>query len=278
MRPFRSTDSQSLPRRTILKALAGGVVAACPICAALASENTQHGPQTATHPAMPHKPHWGYDGEGGPEKWGSLDADFRTCDLGVQQSPIDLKNAVRAEVGQVSPNFRIFPLAVLNNGHTIQVNAAPGNYTVIDGKRYDLLQFHFHHPSEHLLSGRHLDLEIHFVHRAADGQLAVLGVFVKPGSYNTALPAIWRSMPHEAGPIRETGIPIQPSALLPASRTYFRYQGSLTTPPCSEGVLWTVFNTPIEASRDQIQEFAQVFANNARPAQQKRRRYLLEFL
>jgi carbonic anhydrase len=278
MRYFPSKDGSLLPRRSVLKALAGGLAVACPICAALASESKPDGPQTAAHPAMPHKPHWSYEGAGAPDKWGSLDADFRTCDLGVEQSPINLTNAVRAEAGALSPNFRIFPLAVLNNGHTIQVNATPGSYTVINGKRYDLLQFHFHHPSEHLLSGRRMDLEIHFVHRAADGQLAVLGVFAQPGSYNTALPPIWRSMPHEAGPVRETSIPIQPSSLLPQSRGYFRYQGSLTTPPCSEGVLWTVFNTPIQASRDQIQEFAQLFANNARPAQEQHRRYLLQSL
>jgi carbonic anhydrase len=278
MRNFSSKDSHFLPRRSVLKALAGGVAAACPVCAVFAADSKPHGPQSAAHPSMVHKPHWGYDGAGGPDHWGSLDADFRTCDLGMEQSPIDLQSAVRAEVGQLAPNFRIFPITVVNNGHTIQVNAAPGNYTVIKGKRYELLQFHFHHPSEHLLSGRRFDLEMHFVHRAADGQLAVLGVFIRPGGYNAALAPVWRTMPHEAGATRQTAIPVQPSSLLPESRGYFRYQGSLTTPPCSEGVLWTVFNTPIEASRDQIMEFAKLFANNARPAQKKNRRFLLESL
>jgi carbonic anhydrase len=129
-----------------------------------------------------------------------------------------------------------------------------------------------------LLAGKRFDLELHFVHRAADGQLAVLGVFIRPGVHNTALAPIWNSMPHEAGPAQEVGTVIQPSQLLPAARAYYRYQGSLTTPPCSEGVLWTVFGAPIEASPDQIKQFAQLFANNARPAQGKNRRYLLQSL
>ena len=279
MKNFSPSDSGTYLRRTVLKALAGSVAAACPICAAVASESKpQHGAQTAANPAAAHKPHWSYEGEGAPDKWGKLQADFRVCDLGMEQSPIDLKDSVRAQVGQLSPSFQDIPLAVLNNGHTIQVNSAPGNYTIINGKRFDLLQFHFHHPSEHLLSGKRFDLELHFVHRAADGQLAVLGVFIQPGSHNATLAPIWTSMPRESGPVQEVGTAIRPSDLLPASRSYFRYQGSLTTPPCSEGVLWTVFNAPIEASRDQIQQFAQLFANNARPAQGKHRRFLLDSL
>ena len=226
----------------------------------------------------PHQPHWGYDGETGPAHWGNLQADFRSCDLGTEQSPIDLKSSIRAQVGSVIPGFQDIPLAIQNNGHTIQVNCAPGSYSMINGKRYDLLQFHFHHPSEHLLSGKRYDLELHFVHKSAEGNLAVLGVFIQPGTTNTALAPIWSAMPHEAGAVQQVGTTVRPAALLPASRTYFRYQGSLTTPPCSEGVLWTVFASPIEASTSQIQQFAQLFANNARPEQGLHRRFLLESL
>jgi carbonic anhydrase len=277
MKPSHGLVRNNLPRRAVLKTLAGGIAAACPICASLAS-GSPHEAQVAGKPAPAHKPHWSYEGEGGPKNWGGLQADFRVCDLGMEQSPIDLQGSIRAQTGAVSPAFQETPLAILNNGHTIQVNCAPGNYSTINGKRYDLVQFHFHHPSEHLLSGKRFDLELHFVHRSAEGNLAVLGVFIQPGAMNTALAPIWAALPREAGPVQQVGTTIRPGALLPASRSYFRYQGSLTTPPCSEGVLWTVFGSPIEASADQIKQFAQLFANNARPPQGLHRRFLLESL
>ncbi|MGE5146018.1 MAG: carbonic anhydrase [Candidatus Eiseniibacteriota bacterium] len=265
----------AISRRKALGLVAAGAVSACPICAAVASE-LAHGAADGAKAAAGHAPHWSYDGEGAPGKWGQLQADFRACDLGMEQSPIDLRNAVRAEVGAVEPSFRDMPLVVLNNGHTIQVNCAAGSQTLINGTRYDLLQFHFHHPSEHLLSGKAFDMELHFVHRNEAGRLAVLGVFIQPGATNYALEPIWTAMPSEAGPAREAGTTIRPAALLPTARGYFRYAGSLTTPPCSEGVLWTVFKDPIEASPDQVRRFAALFPVNARPAQSAARRYLLE--
>jgi len=268
-----------ISRRKALGFVAAGALSACPICAALASEPSQ-GAAAAADPggkaAAGHAPHWSYDGEGAPERWGQLQADFRACDLGMEQSPIDLRNTVRADVGTVEPGFRDMPLVVLNNGHTIQVNCAAGSQTAINGARFDLLQFHFHHPSEHLLAGKKFDMELHFVHRSSAGQLAVLGVFIQPGAANAALEPIWAAMPAAAGPAREAGSSIRPAALLPAARSYFRYTGSLTTPPCSEGVLWTVYKDPIEASPDQIRRFAELFPVNARPVQGASRRFLLE--
>lgn len=258
-------------RRTALQFLAVGAASVCPICAAFAGADT---PKAGG--AKSHALHWGYDGNVGPEHWGQLQADFRVCDLGLEQTPIDLKAAMRAEVGAVEPSFREIPLAILNNGHTIQVNCATGCHTVINGTRYDLLQFHFHHPSEHLLSGKRFDLELHFVHRSAAGELAVLGVFIQPGAANGALEPIWAAMPAREGPVRETGVAIKPASLLPSSKSAFRYAGSLTTPPCSEGVLWTVFKDPIEASPAQVRQFAQLFPMNARPIMPLNRRFLLE--
>lgn len=265
----------AISRRKALGLVAAGAVSACPICSALASEPA-HGAAAGEKAAAGHTTHWGYDGDGAPAKWGQLQADFRTCDLGMEQSPIDLRNTVRADVGTVEPSFRDMPLVVLNNGHTIQVNCAQGSQTAINGARFDLLQFHFHHPSEHLLSGKNFDMELHFVHRSEAGRLAVLGVFIQPGAANYALEPIWAAMPSETGPAREAGTVVRPAALLPTARSYFRYSGSLTTPPCSEGVLWTVFKDPIEASPDQIRRFAALFPVNARPAQSLVRRYLLE--
>lgn len=257
-------------RRQALRVIAGAAtLAACPICSARAEEKKAeaHGGQ-----------HWAYEGEGGPERWGDLSADFKACSLGLEQTPIDLTATIRAETGAVELSFGQMPLTILNNGHTIQINCAPGSRTAISGKAFDLLQFHFHHPSEHLLSGKAFDLELHFVHKSAEGQLAVLGVFIRPGQENAALAPVWAAMPREAGEPKPVGTSIDPGLLLPANRHYFRYKGSLTTPPCSEGVLWTVFRDSIEASTDQIRQFAELFPMNARPVQPLNSRFLLESL
>jgi carbonic anhydrase len=166
-------------------------------------------------------------------------------------------------------------MKILNNGHTIQVNVAPGSTAIVNGQRYDLLQFHFHHPSEHLLSGKAQDLEVHFVHKAASGALAVIGVFITPGAANATLQAVFDAMPAKEGPEVATSATIDPDQLL-SSGPYYRYMGSLTTPPCSEGLTWSVFEKPITASKDQILAFAKLFANNARPVQPLNNRFLLE--
>ncbi len=261
-----------LSRRRMLRGLGFGL-AACPICLGVGS--LAFGSEKGAGHAGG-APHWNYEGEGGPENWGKLSADFKVCELGTQQTPIDLRDAVRAEVGGVAPQFGEMPLTILDNGHTIQVNCAPGSGTSIAGDRYELLQFHFHHPSEHLLSGKSFDLELHFVHKNAAGNLAVVGVFFEPGATNPALAPILSAMPREAGPAQTLGTVIRPAELLPADRGYFRYHGSLTTPPCSEGVLWSVFKPPITAFEGQVRDFATLFPNNARPVMPRLRRFLLE--
>jgi carbonic anhydrase len=255
-------------RQALFTMLGAGAAIACPLCRAVAEE------KAAVHAA----PHWAYEGEAGPEAWGGLSADFRVCALGLEQTPIDLKNAINAETGLVEPAFQPMPLSILNNGHTIQVNCPAGSRTVISGDTFELLQFHFHHPSEHLLAGRPFEMELHFVHKSAAGKLAVLGVFIRLGQENPALAPIWAAMPDKAGEPNAVGTNIDPAGLLPANRTYFRYHGSLTTPPCSEGVLWTVYQEAIEASESQIRRFAALFPVNARPVQSLNSRFLLESL
>lgn len=251
-------------RRSILR-----LAAACPICLAAASlppglgraEEKGHG--------------WGYGGEGGPQHWGDLSSENKACSAGTEQSPIDLDGPVDADYPAVEVDFKPTPLKVVNNGHTIQVNCAAGSSSLIGGKRFQLLQFHFHHPSEHLLKGSATALECHFVHKSADGALGVLGVFIQPGTENAALAPLWAALPKTAGPEVTAPGTIDPAALLPGQRSFFRYMGSLTTPPCSEGVNWVVFDTPVEASEAQIKSFAALFAGNARPAQKLNRRFLL---
>lgn len=232
----------------------------------------QAAPSTDAH----HAPHWSYHGEGGPGHWASLEAAFAACGTGKSQSPIDLMHATPSDIPNVSVHYEPSLIDIINNGHTIQVNADPGSLCVIGGTKYELLQFHFHHPGEHLLSGKAFDLECHLVHRSAASDLAVIGVLVKPGAANPALGPIWDAMPLHDGPEKDAGIAINPTSLLPAERGFFRYMGSLTTPPCSEGITWSVMRSVIEASPDQIRKFAALFANNARPAQVRNRRYLLQ--
>lgn len=254
--------SLSLSRRGLFRLTAA---AACPLCAA--AEAAEQGAA----------PHWEYEGAHGPAKWGELSADFKTCSLGVEQTPIDLKSAIKAQTGPVNIGWQKMPLTIWNNGHTIQVNTPAGSKMDIGGTTYEMLQFHFHHPSEHLLAGKSFDLEAHFVHKSASGALAVVGVFIQPGAANPALTPIWAAMPAKEGPATPVaGVTIEPAKLLPKEKGYYRYMGSLTTPPCSEGLTWTVYKSPITASPEQIRAFAALFPINARPVMPLGRRFLLE--
>jgi carbonic anhydrase len=256
----------SIDRRMLLR---GTLACACCIKAgaAIASDAPAHGGAAAD---------WSYEGDGNPEKWGELQADFKVCQLGLEQTPIDLSNGIKGDVGSVDYDYKPLPLRILHNGHSVMVNADPGSACVISGTRYELLQFHFHHPSEHLLAGKGFDLECHFVHKASTGALAVTGMFIRPGAANAALKTFFDSMPAKEGLEARLGITVDIAAVLPKNGGYFRYMGSLTTPPCSEGLTWTVHKEPVEASVEQIQKFAALFPNNARPAQKRNRRFLID--
>jgi carbonic anhydrase len=219
---------------------------------------------------------WSYEGPNGTDEWGKLSPDFQACSASREQTPIDLKDGIRAEPGELAFAYQAAPVRILNNGHTIQVNCDAGSKALIVRESYDLLQYHFHHPSEHILEGKRFALELHLVHRNAAGQLAVVGVFIQAGEENPALQALWSVMPTTAGAEQATNVSVNPGRLLPANRTYFRYFGSLTTPPCSDGVLWTMFKEPISASEEQILQFAKLFPMNARPVQPLHRRFLLQ--
>jgi carbonic anhydrase len=259
-------------RRGFMRMAGAGSIAGCIHCLSSANALADAAPGAATSAA----PHWSYAGNTGPQHWGALQPDFKVCQLGLEQTPVDLKGGIKGEPGTVALDYKPLPLRILNNGHTIQVNADTGCSCAIGDTKYDLLQFHFHHPSEHLLSGKAFDLECHFVHKSSAGALAVVGVFIKPGEKNDALAPLFDAMPSKEGPEMKAAGTIDPSALLPKSGGYFRYMGSLTTPPCSEGLTWTVFREPIEASPDQIKKFASLFPNNARPVQNQNRRLLIE--
>ena len=220
--------------------------------------------------------HWSYGGKDGPAHWGDLSGAYEVCKTGHQQSPINIGRVQQTGLAALETSYLSTPLRIINNGHTIQVDYAPGSTMELGGSAFDLLQFHFHSPSENTVAGKHFDMEVHFVHKNGAGQLGVLGVFIKSGAANAALAKIWAHLPRAANSAAApAGKTVNGSALLPASKAYYRFVGSLTTPPCSEGVQWHVAKQPITASPQQISEFVKLIGTNNRPVQDFNSRLLM---
>lgn len=219
---------------------------------------------------------WGYEKENGPQVWGQLKPEYRICDTGIHQSPIDLVNPTPTELPTITFNYQSASVTIRNTGNTIEVAYPKGNWIEIDGTKYHLLQFHFHAPSEHTVAAELSDMEMHLVHESDDGTLAVIGVLIKSGNVNTAFDAFWHLMPSVADESEQvTGVVLNAFDLLPVTKWTYRYDGSLTTPPCSEGVKWLVMTTPIEMSQSQIAAFKAIFNGNNRPVQPLNGRELL---
>lgn len=223
-------------------------------------------------------PHFDYEGDHGPAKWGELAPEFRTCAVGTTQSPIDIHDPIGASLPKLTVSYpATIKGTILNNGHTIQVNPDAG--TLQAGRtKYTLAQFHFHRPSEHTFAGKASAMEVHFVHKDDKGQLGVLGALIEEGKANSAFESVLAQMPMHEGPAvaLDPAKAIDMRQLLPAKRAYYRYSGSLTTPPCSELVDWMVLATTITASKEQIAKFAALYPLNARPIQPENRRLLLQ--
>ncbi len=217
---------------------------------------------------------WSYDGPNGPAHWAHLSPAYAACTR-QEQSPIDLTAAVPAKLGALAVDWRPVPLHVVRNGHAVEAEASdPGavNHITLAGEDYRMVQFHLHHPSEHRINGRSFPLEVHFVHRSDRGDLTVVGVVFAEGPANPALDLM---IDHARSDDESDRVTIDPRMLLPAQRSFFRYEGSLTTPPCSETVNWVVLTTPMTASAKQIAEVTAVYGDNARPLQPLGRRFLL---
>ncbi len=248
-----------MERRDFLRGLA--LLAACPLCVktAYAAEGV----------------HWSYEGEAGPEHWGSLSKDNSACAAGSQQSPLDIRGAIKADIPDITIDWKGGG-TILNNGHTIQVKAAPGGTLRRGDKTYDLVQYHFHAPSEHLVEGKSFPMEVHFVHKQAEtGALGVFGVFLVPGVANKTFASLAAAFPQKAGDEASLHGVVDPSGLLPSALSYWAYEGSLTTPPCSEIVDWMVAMNPIEVDPADIKKFTALYSMNARPALVTNRRYIL---
>jgi len=212
--------------------------------------------------------HWAYGGHGGPKEWGELDQAFATCKLGKVQSPIDIRGAKAADLPAIKFDYKPAPLKVIDNGHTIQVNYAPGSTIEVGGTRYELVQFHFHKPSEEKIDGKSYAMVAHLVHKGADGKLAVVAVLLDKGGANPAINAIWKNLPKEkAKEVLAGNVTIDAATLLPGDKGYYAFQGSLTTPPCSEEVRWFVLKTPVKIAESEITAFGKLYPMNARPIQ-----------
>ena len=253
------------PVENFLPKVTEGFVASVP---AKGHATASHGKSAAKHDGGHAKAHWSYEGDGAPANWSLLDEKYKLCGTGQLQSPIDIQTSgMKLNPQPIEFHYSTSAINVVNNGHTIQANYDKGSYANIGGKRFDLLQFHFHSPSEHTIDSKPADMVAHLVHKAGDGTLGVVGVLFKKGKENEFLKAIWSNLPLESGMKTESSSTIYAANMLPDVKSYYHYTGSLTTPPCSEGVNWNVMTTAVEASEAQIDAFNSIFAKSVRPTQ-----------
>jgi len=236
-----------------------------------------HGKAASGAPAAGHAAaHWSYQGPAGPQTWGGLKPEFTLCGSGQRQSPIDIRGGLAVDLDPVKFNYQATPFGVIDNGHTVQANVAQGNHIDIGGRRFELVQFHFHRPSEERIDGRQFEMSLHLVHKDDQGRLAVVAVLMDKGLPQPAVQKVWNSLPLEKGEELAARAPLELAELLPTDRRYYTYMGSLTTPPCSEGVQWVVMRQPVSMSAEQIELFARMYPMNARPVQQASGRRILQ--
>lgn len=223
-----------------------------------------------------HKLHWGYEGDASPKHWGDLNDKFFMCKEGTNQSPINLTNFIEAELPPIKFNYHLVSTEILDNGHTEQISVKGGSHIELDGMKFELKQFHFHTPSENNINGSSYPLEVHFVHASEDNKLAVVAVMFREGKANEALKELWKNMPTHTGEHHHIDAK-HLDALLPRNRMYYRFNGSLTTPPCTEGVRWLVMKHAIPISKKQIKKFAEIMhQHNNRPIQPTNARMILK--
>lgn len=220
-------------------------------------------------------PRWSYSGADGPDRWAALSNAFATCGSGRQQSPIDLTAATPRDLVDPQPAYQPTEARIVDDGYTVRVDLQPGSSLLLDGVPYALDEFHFHSPSEHTVNGNSYAVELHLVHEADNGAVAMVGVLMAGGAENPALAPLISAIPSKEGKDVRLRDVYDPSGLLPADRRAYRYPGSLTTPPCTEGVIWVVMATPIQASGPQIAALARALEGNSRPVQARGDRELL---
>ena len=236
-----------------------------------------HGARAAPRKPDGHDANWSYSGERGAERWGAISADYAACAEGKQQSPIDIRDGARLELEPIEFSYSPVPLRIIDNGHTVQVNVDEGRYIIVLGKRYDLKQFHFHKPAEERIGGRSYDMVAHLVHKDVDGRLAVVAILFDAGAENPFIRRLWPYLPLEPGvETRLPAVKVELDKLLPEDKAYYTFMGSLTTPPCTEGVQWIVMKIPVGISPEQVAVFSRLYPMNARPIQATNARFIKE--
>jgi carbonic anhydrase len=223
------------------------------------------------------KPHWSYEGATDPSHWGSLEPVYAACSTGHVQSPIDITGAKKSDLPALKINYSSAPLSIIDNGHTVQINYPEGSTLTVGSKTYTLKQFHFHHPSEEEVDGKRYDLVAHLVHADAEGHLAVIAVLFKKGAALPMLDTLWKNVPSQKEKsVDVSSVSVNAKDLLPSDLGYYTFAGSLTTPPCSEGVTWYVLKTHETLSGEELAAFAKLYPHNARPIQSTNGREILE--
>lgn len=221
-------------------------------------------------------PHWAYEGDNGPQHWGHVSPEFAVCNEGKSQSPIDISAPQKENIADIAFSYKPSALNILNNGHTVQVNYDGGSSINVNGVDYNLLQFHFHTPSEHTVGGKSFGMELHLVHKNDKGELAVVGVLLEDGKENPAYSAILKNLPKKADEKKSVKASVNADDLLPKTLTHYTYSGSLTTPPCTENVTWLVLKAPVQMSKKQIKALEKIMKHNNRPVQAVHNRQVKE--
>ncbi|MGB6353436.1 MAG: carbonic anhydrase family protein [Steroidobacteraceae bacterium] len=223
--------------------------------------------EPAHHYVSPWRTPWTYEQA---DRWADMDTQYAACN-GREQSPIDIRHPQKAQLPALRFEYQSAPVKyVNNNGHTIRVNyPAPGSgdFLMVGDKRYELTQFHFHHPSEEHIRGKPYDMVVHLMHQASDGEVVGVAVLIKSGRANALIRRLWEHMPKSEGDEAATGLEVNPAELLPQTLGFYSYRGSQTAPPCKEGVTWFVLKTPVELSPAQIEAFAELYPHDVRPVQ-----------
>lgn len=270
--------------RSVASSVANPVAAAAPVerrsSVQAPTRYTRRRPRPVAKVAAPMPPAantpWSYEGEGGPANWGKLRPDYATCAAGRRQSPINIEDGIRVDQEPIKFDYKTSLFRIVDTGHTIEVDVGPGSTISVMGRRYELTHIDFHRPSEERVNGRSYPMAVHFTHRDEDGHVAVVTVLLELGAANPLIQTFWNNLPLEVGQDLAPAAAIDLAKLLPGSRGYYAYMGSLTTPPCTEQVLWLVMKQPVQVSPDQVAIFSRLYPNNARPVQATNNRLIKE--
>jgi carbonic anhydrase len=221
---------------------------------------------------------WSYSGANGPAKWGKLSKDYAVCGTGQLQSPIDIpdKNVRKGDIPPLLFNYKPVPIRIIDTGNTIQVNYPPGSFLTVSGKRFELAAIDFHKPSESKVNGKGYDMSMHLVHQGEGGKQAIIVVFLDQGNENEVIKSLWKNLPATKGKeVVVDGTQINALGLLPKNKDYYQYEGSLSTPPCTENVTWIVLKNPSTLSGESIARFGRLYSNNVRPIQPRNDRDII---